>query len=92
MKLKFKDLAKNWKFSYADLKERARWDDYRDAFSDMLEHTSTKWASWWIIPADHKWVTRALVGAIITESINKLGVKKPTVSAEQQAFARTCPT
>ncbi len=75
---------KHWKFSYGDLQERAKWDDYQDAFADMLQHTSTKWAPWWIIPADHKWVTRALVGGIVTESINRLRLKAPTVSAEQQ--------
>ena len=75
---------KHWKFSYGDLKERERWDDYQDAFADMLQHTSTKWAPWWVLPADHKWVTRALVGGIITEAINDLGLKKPTVSAEQK--------
>jgi PPK2 family polyphosphate:nucleotide phosphotransferase len=75
---------KHWKFSYGDLKERERWDDYQDAFTDMLRHTSTKWAPWWILPADHKWVTRALVGGVITEAINDLGLKTPTVSAEQK--------
>jgi PPK2 family polyphosphate:nucleotide phosphotransferase len=75
---------KHWKFSYGDLKERARWDDYQDAFADMLQHTSTKWAPWWVIPADHKWVTRALVGGILTGTINNLRLKKPTPSAEQR--------
>ena len=62
----------------------SRWDDYQGAFADMLQHTSTKWAPWWVIPADHKWVTRALVGGIITESHQRAGLKKPTVSAEQR--------
>jgi PPK2 family polyphosphate:nucleotide phosphotransferase len=75
---------KHWKFSYGDLKERERWADYQDAFAEMLQHTSTKWAPWWILPADHKWATRALVGAVISEAINDLGLKKPAVSAEQR--------
>ena len=50
----------------------------------MLKHTSTRWAPWWVIPADNKWITRALVAGIITRSIDKLGVKFPQVSAEQQ--------
>ncbi|WP_373368832.1 hypothetical protein [Candidatus Mycobacterium methanotrophicum] len=45
---------KNWKFSVADLRERAFWDDYQRAFQDMLSHTSTVWAPWHVIPADHK--------------------------------------
>jgi PPK2 family polyphosphate:nucleotide phosphotransferase len=78
------DPEKQWKFSFADLKERGYWKDYQEAFSDMLEHTSTPWAPWWVIPADHKWVTRALVAGIVTESIKNLGLKKPSVTAEQR--------
>jgi PPK2 family polyphosphate:nucleotide phosphotransferase len=75
---------KNWKFSLADLEERKYWSEYQDAFENMLQHTSTPWAPWWVIPANHKWVTRALVAGIITRSINGLGVKFPAVSAERQ--------
>jgi PPK2 family polyphosphate:nucleotide phosphotransferase len=60
------DPDKQWKFSPADLKERGYWDQYQDAVDDVLRHTSTPWAPWWVIPADHKWVSRALVGAVIT--------------------------
>ena len=71
---------KNWKFSFGDLEERKHWSEYRDAFEQMVQNTSTKWAPWWVIPADHKWVTRALVAAIITRSIDGLGVAFPEVS------------
>lgn len=49
---------RNWKFSAADVRERARWDDYQRAFSQMLSATSTEWAPWYVIPADHKWFAR----------------------------------
>jgi PPK2 family polyphosphate:nucleotide phosphotransferase len=75
---------KNWKFAVGDLDTRKRWDDYQDAYDQMLQRTSTAWAPWWVIPADHKWVTRALVAGIITRSINGLGVTFPKVSSEQQ--------
>jgi PPK2 family polyphosphate:nucleotide phosphotransferase len=75
---------KHWKFSFADLKERAFWDDYQAAFADALQTTSTRWAPWWVIPADHKFVTRALVAGITTESIRRLGLKLPAVTAEQR--------
>ena len=75
---------KHWKFSFADLNERAFWDDYQRAFAEMLQHTSTKWAPWWVIPADHKFVTRALVAGITTESIRRLRLKRPSISAEQR--------
>jgi len=71
---------KNWKFSFGDLEERKHWAAYREAFEQMVQNTSTKWAPWWVIPADHKWVTRALVASIVTRSINKLGVAFPEVS------------
>jgi PPK2 family polyphosphate:nucleotide phosphotransferase len=77
------DPAKHWKFSFGDLEERRHWDAYQDAFEQMLSHTSTKWAPWWIVPADHKWVTRTLVAAIVTQSIAALGDKPPELSAEQ---------
>jgi PPK2 family polyphosphate:nucleotide phosphotransferase len=75
---------KHWKFSYGDLKEREFWDDYQKAFEEAIQRTSTSWAPWWVIPADHKWVTRALVGGITTEAIRGLRLKRPTVSAEQR--------
>jgi PPK2 family polyphosphate:nucleotide phosphotransferase len=77
------DPAKHWKFSFADLEERGYWDDYQVAFEDMLQHTSTPWAPWWVIPADHKWVTRTLVAAIVTDAIKDLRLEMPTVSEEQ---------
>ena len=75
---------KNWKFSGADLKERDYWDKYQEAFQDMLRNTSTDWAPWWVIPADHKWVTRALVSGVIARRIEDLGLKRPVISAAQQ--------
>ena len=78
------DPAKHWKFSFADLEERGYWDDYQVAFEDMLQHTSTPWAPWWVIPADHKWVTRTLVAAIVSDAIKDLRLEMPTVSEEQQ--------
>jgi PPK2 family polyphosphate:nucleotide phosphotransferase len=78
------DPAKHWKFSFADLEERGYWDDYQVAFEDMLQHTSTPWAPWWVIPADHKWVTRTLVAAIVTDAIKDLRLEMPTVSEDQQ--------
>ena len=77
------DPMKQWKFSSADLKERGYWDQYQEAVNDVLRHTSTPWAPWWVIPADHKWVSRALVGGVITHSIQQLGLKRPSVSPEQ---------
>jgi PPK2 family polyphosphate:nucleotide phosphotransferase len=73
---------KHWKFSFADLQERSSWGKYQDVFEQTLQHTSTKWAPWWVIPADHKWVTRTLVAGITTASIQRLGLKTPKISAE----------
>jgi PPK2 family polyphosphate:nucleotide phosphotransferase len=83
---------KNWKFSFGDLEERKHWSEYRQAFEQMVQNTSTKWAPWWVIPADHKWVTRTLVAAIITRSIDGLGVAFPKVLEKDRlrlAAART---
>ena len=74
---------KNWKFSAADLAEREHWGDYMDAYEDCINATSTKWAPWYIIPADNKWATRALVADIITSTLSDLDLKFPEVSEAQ---------
>jgi PPK2 family polyphosphate:nucleotide phosphotransferase len=78
------DPARHWKFSDADLEEREHWDEYQEVFEEALEHTSTNWAPWWVIPADHKWVARVLVAAILTRAIQDLGLKMPTVTPERK--------
>jgi PPK2 family polyphosphate:nucleotide phosphotransferase len=74
---------KHWKFSAADLEERSFWKDYMRAYEEALSATSTRWAPWYIIPADHKWITRAAVSAIITESVAALHLKPPRVPKER---------
>jgi len=77
------DPAKQWKFSFGDLEERRHWDAYQKAYEQMLQHTSTRWAPWWVVPADNKWVTRALVASIIARAIKNLGDKPPVLSPDQ---------
>jgi PPK2 family polyphosphate:nucleotide phosphotransferase len=74
---------KNWKFSVKDLSERGYWADYMAAYEEMLSATSTPWAPWYIIPADHKWVARTIVSSILTRTILDLGVDYPTLSEDQ---------
>jgi PPK2 family polyphosphate:nucleotide phosphotransferase len=74
---------KNWKFSDSDLAEREHWDDYMEAYENAINATSTEWAPWYIIPADNKWVTRALVADIITSTLRDLDLKFPKVSQTQ---------
>jgi PPK2 family polyphosphate:nucleotide phosphotransferase len=76
---------KHWKFSAGDVRERALWDDYQQAYQDCLEATSTKYAPWYVIPADYKWVTRAAVSIILTETIQGLDPKWPKISSAQKA-------
>jgi PPK2 family polyphosphate:nucleotide phosphotransferase len=82
---RLKDPRKHWKFSAADLAERGFWDDYMKAYEDAINATSTKHAPWHIIPADHKWVSRALVARIITRSLESLDLRYPEVTDEQRA-------
>ncbi|MGO9216859.1 MAG: polyphosphate kinase 2 family protein [Streptosporangiaceae bacterium] len=60
---------KNWKFSASDVRERRYWDDYQRAYSKMLSHTSTEWAPWHVLPADHKWFTRVCAAAVIAHTL-----------------------
>jgi len=78
------DPQKHWKFSASDLKESAHWDEYMEAYETCLSATSTEWAPWYVIPADRKWVTRALVAVILTETIKQLDLKWPKVTDEQK--------
>jgi PPK2 family polyphosphate:nucleotide phosphotransferase len=75
---------KNWKFSAADVRERQYWDDYMAAYQDMFNHTSTDWAPWYVVPADHKWFTRLAVASIIHQTLDGLNLSYPTVSEKQK--------
>jgi len=75
---------KNWKFSEADIQERGFWKDYMKAFEEAISATSTKWAPWYILPADHKWVARALAADIITSTIQSLNLSFPEVTPERK--------
>lgn len=74
---------KNWKFSPNDAKERAFWDDYQGAFSEMLSNTSTEWAPWFVIPADRKWFARICVSAIMAHTLMGIDPQYPTVDTQK---------
>jgi PPK2 family polyphosphate:nucleotide phosphotransferase len=76
------DPAKYWKFSSADLAERAYFDDYQRAYEQAITATSTPWAPWFVVPADHKYAMRALVGGILVHVIDQLDLHLPEVSSE----------
>lgn len=71
---------KNWKFSANDIKERAFWDDYMNAYEQTIRHTSSKHAPWYVVPADNKWFTRIAVAAAIIETLDSLDLHYPEVS------------
>jgi len=76
------DPDKNWKFSPNDIKERAYWDHYQSAYEKMLTATSTPWAPWHIIPADHKWFARAAVADAIVTKLEELDLHYPHLDAK----------
>lgn len=71
---------KNWKFSVNDAAEREYWDDYMDAYEDMICHTATPEAPWYVVPADNKWFTRIVVAAAVIETLDSLDLEYPKVS------------
>jgi PPK2 family polyphosphate:nucleotide phosphotransferase len=75
---------KHWKFSPSDIAERAFWDHYMEAYEEALTATSTEWAPWHIVPADQKWVTRAVVADVLTTTIQSLDLHFPEVTDEQR--------
>jgi PPK2 family polyphosphate:nucleotide phosphotransferase len=79
---------KQWKFSAADVRERAYWPDYMAAYEAMIRHTATKAAPWYVVPADHKWFTRLVVAAAVIETLAALELRYPQADAAQrQALA-----
>src|SRR6185436_176440 len=74
--------SKNWKFSARDVRERALWRNYMAAYEDMIRHTATPEAPWFVVPADHKWFTRLVVVAAILDALGSLRLAFPTVAPE----------
>jgi len=75
---------KHWKFSAADIKERECWDDYMAAYEDMIRHTASPDAPWYVVPADHKWFTRMVVAAAIVDVLEGLGLSYPKVDPQKK--------
>jgi PPK2 family polyphosphate:nucleotide phosphotransferase len=75
------DSSKNWKFSLRDVTERGRWSDYMRAYEDMIRHTATPFAPWYVIPADYKWFTRLMVASAVVEALDGLKLSYPRLDA-----------
>ncbi len=82
---RLEDPAKQWKFSAGDLHERSFWNDYQKAYAEMLTETSTKWAPWYVVPADSKWVSRAVVAKLLAREITSLDMQYPQIDDDQRA-------
>jgi polyphosphate kinase 2 (PPK2 family) len=74
---------KNWKFSIADVTERGWWDEYHEAYEDMIRHTAAEHAPWYVVPADNKWFTRVVVAAAIIEALGSLNLHYPKLSPDK---------
>jgi PPK2 family polyphosphate:nucleotide phosphotransferase len=72
---------KNWKFSEADVRERAHWNEYQKAYEDMIRNTATREAPWYVVPADNKWFTRLVVAAALAETLHSLNLSFPKLDA-----------
>ncbi len=75
---------KNWKFSAADVGERDHWDEYQDAYEDMIAKTSSKRHPWFVIPADHKWFMRIAVAAAIIDALESLDLEFPKIDSNKE--------
>ena len=81
---RLEDSDRNWKFSMADARERGHWDAYMEAYEDMIRHTATKHAPWFVVPADNKWYTRLVVAAAVIDAMQELDLRFPVVDAEKR--------
>jgi PPK2 family polyphosphate:nucleotide phosphotransferase len=77
------DSSKNWKFSAYDAAEREFWDDYMDAYEELIQETATKHAPWYVVPADNKWFSRVIVGAAVVEALADLDLEYPKVGRDK---------
>src|SRR5947199_6376511 len=77
--------AKNWKFNMGDIAERALWAKYQAAYQDMIRHTATRHAPWHVVPADHKWFARVVIGSTIVAALDRLDLKFPKVDDAAKA-------
>lgn len=82
---RIEDPSKNWKFSAGDLVERGFWDDYQHAYSEVLTHTSTDLAPWYVVPADRKWFARLATAAILVDTIMGIDPQYPTIDPADAA-------
>ena len=78
------DPKKNWKFAANDVKEREYWNDYMKAYEETIRNTATKYAPWYVVPADNKWFTRMVVAAAIISTLASLNLAYPKVNAEKR--------
>ncbi len=76
--------AKNWKFSIGDVREREHWDEYMTVYEKMIRATASKYAPWYVVPADHKWFTRMVVSAAIIDALSSLDLHFPKMSKKQR--------
>jgi PPK2 family polyphosphate:nucleotide phosphotransferase len=82
--------AKRWKFSKNDIAERGRWDDYMAAYQDMIRETSTDYAPWHVVPADHKHITWLIVSAAVIEALQKLKLEYPKITGKALKELKAC--
>jgi PPK2 family polyphosphate:nucleotide phosphotransferase len=75
---------KNWKFSAADIRERGYWNEYQKSYEEMIRHTSSKRAPWFVVPADNKWFTRLVVSSVIVDALQEMKLAYPEVRAEKR--------
>jgi PPK2 family polyphosphate:nucleotide phosphotransferase len=75
---------KHWKFALGDVEERQHWDRYMEAYEDMIRHTSTEDAPWYVVPADHKWFTRLVVADAIGDTLESLDLRYPTIDEKKR--------
>jgi len=81
---RLEDSKKNWKFSMADAKERGYWNDYQEAYEEMIQNTAAKHSPWYIVPADNKWYTQLIVASAIITTLEELDLSFPDVDKEKK--------
>ena len=80
---RIENAEKNWKFSASDTAERLHWDEYMEAYEDIIRNTATSESPWYVVPADNKWFTRLVVAAAVVEALSSLHLAYPEVGPDK---------
>lgn len=85
---RIEDSDKNWDFSFSDVDDRDKWEEFHNVYNDVLDNTSTDYAPWYVLPADDPWFTRLLIAEILSQTLEEMAPQRPTIADNEKEKLR----